>query len=129
MLSHEQLQEFKAMLEKRYYELREEIRQALLKSDNEQYIDLAGQVHDLEDQAVADLLVDVNLAGVTRHINELREVEEALMRIAKGTYGVCVDTGEPIELARLKAQPTAKRTRAAQEAYERSHAVPGHSSL
>lgn len=129
MLSHEQLQEFKDILEKRYYELHEEIRQALLKSDNEQYIDLAGQVHDLEDQSVADLLVDVNLAGVTRHINELREVEDALMRIAKGTYGVCVDTGEPIELERLKAQPTAKRTRVAQEAYEKSHAGYTHSSL
>ncbi len=129
MLSHAQLQEFKGILEKRYFELREEIRQALLKSDNEQYIDLAGQVHDLEDQSVADLLVDVNLAAITRHINELREVEDALMRIAKGAYGVCVDTGEPIELERLKVQPAAKRTRAAQEAYEKTHAGPTHSSL
>ena len=129
MLNHTQIQEFKNILEKRYFELREEIRQALLKSDKEQYIDLAGQVHDLEDQSVADLLVDVNLAEITRHINEFREVEDALMRIAKGTYGVCVDTGEPIEPERLKAQPTARRIRAAQEAYEKSHAGYTHSSL
>ncbi len=129
MLSHEQLQEFKAILEKRYYELREEIRQALLKSDDEHYIDLAGQVHDLEEQSVADLLVDVNLAEIDRHLHELREVEDALGRIAQGTYGVCVDTGEPIDLERLKAQPTARRTRAAQAAYEESHAGAGHASL
>ncbi len=122
MLSKEQVQEFKQFLEKRREELHEEIRQELLKSDNEQYIALAGQVHDLEEQSVADLLVDVNLAVIDRHLVELREVEEALERIREGTYGRCIDTGEPIPLERLKAVPTAKRTEAAQEVYERTHA-------
>ncbi len=38
----------------------------------------------------------------------LREIEEALDRIAKGTYGICVATHKPITKARLQAKPWAK---------------------
>lgn len=39
---------------------------------------------------------------------ELREIDAALGRIDKGTYGLCQATGKPIGKARLKAQPWAK---------------------
>ena len=35
----------------------------------------------------------------------LQAIEEALVRIDKGTYGVCRDCGEPIAEARLNAIP------------------------
>lgn len=38
----------------------------------------------------------------------LREIDEALVRIEEGTYGVCEGTGKPIPKARLKAQPWAR---------------------
>jgi RNA polymerase-binding protein DksA len=38
----------------------------------------------------------------------LREIDEALERIRRGTYGVCLATGKPIGKARLKAKPWAK---------------------
>ena len=38
----------------------------------------------------------------------LQEIDEALDRIKRGTYGVCVATGGPIGKARLKAKPWAK---------------------
>lgn len=38
----------------------------------------------------------------------LRDIEEALQRIAQGTYGVCAATGKPIGKARLNAQPWTK---------------------
>jgi DnaK suppressor protein len=38
----------------------------LLRSDRERYADIAGQVHDAEEEAIADLLVDVSLAEITR---------------------------------------------------------------
>lgn len=38
----------------------------------------------------------------------LREIEEALDRIAKGTFGICVATNKPITKARLQAKPWAK---------------------
>ena len=38
----------------------------------------------------------------------LREIDEALLRIQNGTYGVCAETGEPIGKPRLDAKPWAK---------------------
>lgn len=38
----------------------------------------------------------------------LREIDDALVRIEEGTYGICEGTGKPIPKARLKAQPWAK---------------------
>lgn len=129
MLTSKQAKEFKRILDQRYHELLEEIRQDVLESRNEHFIDLAGQVHDLEDLSVADLLVDLNYAEIDHLLKELREVEDALRRIRAGTYGICVDTQEPIELERLRAYPTAKRTTQAQERYEKSQVGETHSSL
>ena len=38
----------------------------------------------------------------------LREIEEALLRIEEGTYGLCMGTGRPINKKRLQACPWAK---------------------
>lgn len=38
----------------------------------------------------------------------LREIDAALDRIAKGTYGICERCGEPIPLARLEVLPYAR---------------------
>ncbi|MDT8322366.1 MAG: TraR/DksA family transcriptional regulator [Xanthomonadales bacterium] len=122
MLNQEQLREFKKILDKRYYDLREEIRAELLESDDEHYIDLAGQVHDLEEQSVADLLVDLDLAIIDLHIDEIREIDAALMRIASGDYGICQKCGDDIEPERLRVHPTAKRCRPCQAVHESTHA-------
>jgi RNA polymerase-binding transcription factor DksA len=39
---------------------------------------------------------------------QLREVNAALERIEKGTYGICEVSGEPIERGRLEANPSAR---------------------
>ncbi|HEX5515076.1 MAG TPA: TraR/DksA C4-type zinc finger protein [Gammaproteobacteria bacterium] len=128
-IRNDQINALKQILQRRFFELREEIRQELLRTDQAPYIELAGQVHDAEEEAVADLLVDLNLAEIDRHVRELREVDAALKRIAEGTYGICEDTGEPIPYARLKAEPTARRSVAAQAAYERTHEPAAHPKL
>lgn len=129
MLTEEQIHEFKQILEQRYQELWEEIQHELKASRNERFIDLAGQVHDLEDLSVADLLVDIEYAKTGHLIKELKEVEDALKRIRTGSYGICIDTGEPIELERLRACPTAKRTTRAQQKFEKTFAAERHASL
>ncbi|MGD2128444.1 MAG: TraR/DksA family transcriptional regulator [Lysobacterales bacterium] len=129
MLSDKQLNEFKKKLDARYAELREEIRQELLDSDEEHYIDLAGQVHDLEEESVADLLVDLDLAEIDRHVEEIREIDAALLRIARGTYGICADCDDEIEVERLRAHPTARRCEPCQTNFERNHAGPKRSTL
>ena len=39
--------------------------------------------------------------------DELKEIERALDKVKKGSYGVCEKCGKPIDLARLMAKPTA----------------------
>jgi DnaK suppressor protein len=57
------------------------------------------------------------------HLEDLREqlsaVERAERRLAEGTFGRSVESGEPIPDARLEAVPTAERTVAEQERFER----------
>lgn len=115
---------FEHKLRARWCDLRDETRAALSRSDNATYADIAGRATDLEDQSLADLLVDVNLAEVTRDVQEIRAIERALKRIALGTYGVCVSCGQPIERERLEAHPTANRCAACQRAHEHDHATP-----
>lgn len=117
------------VLEARLGELREEIRAELARSSEESYAELAGRVRDIEDEALADLLVDVNLDAVARHQQEVREIENALGRMRVATYGRCVDCGTDIDPARLEAWPTAARCRECQEAWERTHTSGGHPSL
>jgi RNA polymerase-binding transcription factor DksA len=121
--SHGEYSRFEHKLRERWYALRDDTRDTLARSDNETYADIAGRVGDLEDQSLADLLVDVTLAEVTRDVQEIRAIERALRRIALGTYGVCVSCGQPIERERLEAYPTANRCAACQRAYEHNHAT------
>jgi DnaK suppressor protein len=50
---------------------------------------------------------------------ELEAVERAERRLADGTYGLSVESGEPIPDERLEANPTAERTAEEQERFER----------
>jgi RNA polymerase-binding protein DksA len=120
-LDAKQLDELKALMRDRTSQLREEIRQALLKSDSEQYVQIANEVHELEDESFADLMVDVNLAEIDRDLDELRAIEAALLRVGDGTYGMCEHCGSPIEFRRLQLTPFASRCFDCQSSYERNH--------
>jgi DnaK suppressor protein len=56
---------------------------------------------------------DATRAGDLRE--QLAAVERAEARLADGTYGLSVESGEPIPDARLEAVPTAERTVAEEE--------------
>ena len=113
MLNNSQIRDLKKMLDDRFFDLREEIRLELLDTDDQTYIELAGRVHDTAEASVADLLVDLlvdlQLADIDRHIQETRDIDAALMRIAAGNYGVCNNCKTSIAIERLHAYPTAKR--------------------
>lgn len=128
-LTQAQLAGLRAELKARFDALREEVRQELLQSDEEQYVALAGSVWDPADASTADLLADVNLAVIDRHINEIRTTEAALLRIAKGVYGLCGDCEEPIAFERLSVYPTAQRCYRCQTLHEKSYLQPQHASL
>ena len=53
-----------------------------------------------------------------QQIKELGEIEDALKRIQKGTYGVCEMCDETIAIGRLRAKPFAKFCTPCREIYE-----------
>jgi RNA polymerase-binding protein DksA len=120
-LDTQQLEELRTTLKSRARQLREEIRQTLVRSDDEQYTMIADQVRDLEDDSFADLMVDVNLAEIDRDLQELRLIDAAFLRMSDGTYGLCDSCDIPIEIERLRATPFASRCFDCQSAFERNH--------
>ena len=70
-----------------------------------------------------DAEIDSGLAAPLRE--ELAAIERAEARLAEGTYGLSVDSGEPIPDARLQAIPWAERTAEEQARYEASGALAG----
>src|SRR3954451_12522671 len=75
---------------------------------------------DQADQASAAGDREFDIVNRERAHALLRQVDQALTRLDNGAYGYCEDTGEPISLRRLDAQPTATLTIEAQERRERS---------
>ena len=51
---------------------------------------------------------------------DLEALERAEARLANGTYGLSVESGEPIPDGRLEASPTAERTVEEEERFRRS---------
>lgn len=116
-------------LQERSQALRRDIQRELEKADAEHYEELAGRVSDSGEKAVADLLVDLDLAEITRDVEELREVEDALLRIARGTWGYCADCGEEIEAERLAVLPSVSRCLRCQERAENPAREERHRTL
>jgi DnaK suppressor protein len=54
--------------------------------------------------------VERDRSMIERLENELSAIERAERRLEEGTYGVSVDSGEPIPDGRLEAVPWAERT-------------------
>jgi DnaK suppressor protein len=63
---------------------------------------------DMADQASGNNEVHIQLKLKQTDAKILRNIEEALVRIDKGTYGICRDCGERIAEARLTAIPWAR---------------------
>ena len=78
---------------------------------------------DIVDQASSYTEKNVELRAINRQIKIISKRDSALKRIQDGTYGFCVDTGEPIGLKRLIARPVATLCIAAQERHEKDEKV------
>jgi DnaK suppressor protein len=97
---------------------RERIERALAdlaRSDDDELSHLdqhpADEATDLYDDELDEGLAD-------RLRQELAAIERAEQRVEQGTYGLSVESGEPIPDARLEAIPWAERTAEEQERYE-----------
>jgi DnaK suppressor protein len=111
--------EIESLLRHRYDELWSDIRRELGKHEGQQYEDLIQGVGDPEDQATADVLVDLNLTEIDRDVEELRAVQGAIGRLRRGEYGRCQSCGQDISPARLEALPYAALCLECQQRAER----------
>ena len=112
-------QEFESRLTARREVLQEEIGAALRDIDQTGNDNYAERLRDLTEESLADMLLDLRLADMRRDLQELHDLEGALVRLKDGSFGICVECGDQIPLARLQAYPTAKRCRPCQEIHER----------
>lgn len=72
----------------------------------------------------AELVSDSFTEGMiaNHQIEELAQIEDAIKKIDKGTYGICDMCGVNIPLGRLKAKPFAKFCTECRTVYEKENA-------
>ena len=73
-----------------------------------------------DDLDYAELVSDSFTEGMiaNHQVEELKQIEESLIKIVKGTYGICDMCGVVIPLGRLKAKPFAKFCTECRTVYE-----------
>lgn len=76
---------------------------------------------DDDDAPQRDSDREVDQAVTDRERLELRQIDDALQRLAAGDYGDCADCGGTIPLARLRVEPQASQCVACESRRERSH--------
>ena len=128
-LAREQIEQLRRAIAARRESLLAEIREDVARSRDESFGAIAGPVVDTADEAVADLLSDLDNAEVSRDLNEVRELEAAQARLETDSFGRCVDCGLEIDFERLRANSGAARCMACQRVHEKTFAHPAEPKL
>src|SRR5688572_516391 len=76
------------------------------------------QVRDAEEQSMEEFVVGMDFALMEMETETLRKIDEALLRLEDGKYGVCAECDEAISEARLRALPFASLCRDCQQRHE-----------
>jgi RNA polymerase-binding transcription factor DksA len=79
---------------------------------------------DDADKAFGRVRAEVEHDLIEMSLKELAGIAAARARVASGTYGECVDCGEPIAPARLAVNPTATRCAECQAQHEKVSSAP-----
>jgi RNA polymerase-binding protein DksA len=75
----------------------------------------------LDDAAERSEAADSALTLATHLTREQHEIDDALLRMDRGEYGICEACGRPIEIERLEAEPTARLCAADARRADRAH--------
>jgi DnaK suppressor protein len=113
-MGKEQLDHFRLILESWKQDLMEEVDRTMTHMKDE-----AANPPDPNDRATLESEFALELRTRDRERKLIRKIEEALKRIEDGSYGYCLETGEPIGIKRLEARPVATLCIEAQERRER----------
>src|SRR6266496_6482811 len=111
----------------KYYNRLLELREQLMRQMNglaeESAQEIPGYSLHMADSGTDNFDRDFALSLLSADQDAVYEIEEALKRIERNTYGVCELTGKPIPKARLEAIPWARFTVQAQAQLEREGAL------
>ena len=101
--------------------LKQKMRIMSLMKENYQMEVMANSEDTIEDGDQAQIYVNQNVSFSLQEnsIKTLHDIELALEKIESGNYGICEETGEPIEQKRLEKQPWVRLCLEAQEELER----------
>ena len=107
----------------RLLELREQLLRQMNGLAKESAQEMAGYSLHMADSGTDNFDRDFALSLLSSDQDAVYEIEEALKRIERNTYGICELTGKPIPKARLEAIPWTRFTVAAQAQLERDGAL------
>ena len=107
----------------RLLELREQLKRQVDGLAKESAEEIAGYSLHMADSGTDNFDRDFALSLLSSDQDAIYEIEEALKRIERNTYGVCELTGKTIPKARLEAIPWARFTVQAQAQLERDGAL------
>ena len=86
-------------------------------------------VKDVADQSVKDVSQEIEYRLSERASQAVADIDQALLRIDEGTYGVCARCGKDIPERRLDALPTARYDAECQTLIEQSSGEDEHATL
>jgi DnaK suppressor protein len=86
-------------------------------------------VKDAVDMSLEDVNREVAFRLGERESQLVADIDQALLRIDEGSYGVCARCGEEISERRLEAMPTARYCAPCQAAIEASQGEDEHATL
>ncbi len=79
--------------------------------------------YDEGDQAAIEIEQSMRMRLCNREMLYIKKIDTALRRIDEGTFGECEACGDPIELRRLEARPTATLCVSCKEEEERKEVL------
>jgi RNA polymerase-binding protein DksA len=120
-LTPQQVQELRAIVERRRAALAREVAQDLDRVREDGVDNVVGAVPDPGDESVRSLIQDLDQAEASRDLSELRTLEAARARMDEGSYGICTNCGQDIGFERLRANPGAERCIQCQTQFEKTH--------
>ena len=86
-------------------------------------------VKDTVDMSLMDVNKELALRLGERESQMIADIDQALLRIQEGSYGVCARCGKLIDERRLEAVPTARYDAACQAIIEAANGEDEHASL
>ncbi|HKE55765.1 MAG TPA: TraR/DksA family transcriptional regulator [Pyrinomonadaceae bacterium] len=113
-MNAERLKHFRQILE-------EQLKEHTTKVSVEQAAALASDddgVKDSVDLSLVDVNKEIAFRLTERESQIVADIDQALLRIREGSYGICARCGKPIDERRLEAVPTARYDAACQAIIE-----------